>query len=349
MDVEEKNRPPVSYKVVEVPLRWETDVNLPTHILRGFVFRQASGQGLKALLRKEHFDIVNFNNQFSASHIPLVKSYNLPVAYTVHNPLWYNSQACQSFWQRLKFFQDLKAMQKADAIICLNNVTRLNLTHEFKIPSSKIAVIPLAIDESWFTDIRVSEAIRNKCIPNEGPIVLNVARIAAYKNQLTLAKAIPLVAREIPNVRFLFVGPIGDKSYARRVYQTISEAGVARNAVFLDEIPYADLPQLYSLCKVFVAPSESEAFGVVVLEAMASGKATVASDIETFQEMLGGGRGITVPAFDYEALADAIISLLQDDPLREEMGQRAKEHVRLSYTWNSVAKKIAQVYGQLIK
>ncbi|MFX0196613.1 MAG: glycosyltransferase [Candidatus Hodarchaeota archaeon] len=69
LDVREKNRPSVSYQVVEVPLRWRKDVNLPTHILRGFAFMQASGQGLRTLLEKEHFDIINFNNQFAASHI----------------------------------------------------------------------------------------------------------------------------------------------------------------------------------------------------------------------------------------------------------------------------------------
>lgn len=349
LDIEDKNRSPTPYRVVEIPLRWRKDINLPTHILRGFALRQASGQELRGLLEKEHFDIINFHNQFSAHHIDLAHRYNIPAVYSLHNPLWYDSRACQSFWQRLKFSQDIRAMQNADTVICLNNITNQNLAHHFMVSPSKIAVLPNGIDESRLADIRVSEAIKNRYAPNDEPIVLNVARIAPYKNQLTLAKAIPLVAREIPNVRFLFVGPIGDKSYARRVHQTISEAGTKRNALFFGEVPYADLPQLYSLCKVFAVPSESEGFPLVVLEAMASSKAVVASDFEGFQEMLGEGRGITVPAFDYEALANAIISLLRDDSLRDKMGKRAKEHVRLNYTWNSVARKTVEVYKKAIQ
>ncbi len=349
LDIEEENRPPVPYQVTEVPLRWQKDINLPTHILRGFAFKQASGQGLKRLRKEAHFDIANFHNQFSAAHISLVRRHSLPAVYTLHNPRWYEARACRSPWLRLKYFQDLKAMRKADMVICLNQTTRLNLARYFGVPLSRIAVVPLGIDESWLANIETSEATRQKYAPNDELIILNVARIAPYKNQLTLAKAIPLVAREVPEVRFLFAGPVGDRSYAHSVRQAIAGAGVERNAVFLGEIPYADLPQLYSLSKIFAITSESEAFGIVVLEAMASGKAIVASDIETFQETVGEGRGITVPIFDHEALADAILNLLRNEPLRQEIGQQAKEYVQLNYTWESVAAKTVGVYKSLTK
>ena len=73
------------------------------------------------------------------------------------------------------------------------------------------------------------------------------------------------------------------------------------------------------------------------------------SMITLLQEMLDEGRGITVPPFDCEALADAIISLLKNESLRREMGQRAKEHARLDYTWEGVARKTAQVYKEILK
>lgn len=349
LDIEEKNRLSVPYGVIEVPLRWRKDINLPTHILRGFAFRQASGQALRTLLKSEHFDIINFHNQFSAQHISLAHHHGIPAVYSLHNAIWYKSSACRSSWQRLKFFQDVVAMRRADMVICQNNTTASNLACYLGIPQTKIAVIHLGIEDSWLADTKVSEVMQSQYTPNDEPIVLNVARIAPYKNQLTLAKAIPLVVREVPNVRFLFVGPVFDKGYARRLHQTISKAGVAKNVTFLGEVPYADLPQLYSLCEVFVIPSESEAFGVVVLEAMASGKATVASDIETFQEMLRGSRGVTVPAFDHRALADAIISLLKDDTFRQTIGQRAKEHVKHNFTWNNVARRTVQVYEDVVK
>lgn len=110
-------------------------------------------------------------------------------------------------------------------------------------------------------------------------------------------------------------------------YGRESTLNVESHAAFLSEIPYAGLPQFYALRKVLVCPPASEGVPTVILEAMARGRAVVASDLEPFREALSEGIGITVPTFDYEALARAIISLLRGGSLREEMGQLAKEHV----------------------
>ncbi|MBA7502781.1 Glycogen synthase [subsurface metagenome] len=348
LDIVTEDRAPTPYQLAEVPLRWQKDINLMTHILRGFSFRLASGRGLKDLLSKNNFDIINFHNQFSAHHIDLAHQYNIPTVYSLHNALWYNDWACRSQWQRLKFFQDIRAMQKADAIICFNNATRSNLARYFGIAPNKIAVISNGIDEKWLTNGEVSEEIKTQYTPSNEPIVLNVGRIAPYKNQLTLAQAIPLVVQKIPEVRFLFIGPIADRSYFHKVQRAIADAEVGNHISFLGEISYVELPEFYSLCKVFVCPSASEGMPTVILEAMAKGKPVVASDIEPFREALPEGVGITVPTFDHEALAKVIINLLKNEQLRKEMGQRAKEHVRLNYTWQNVARITAQVYQGVI-
>jgi glycosyltransferase involved in cell wall biosynthesis len=349
LDIVTEDRDPSPYQLAEVPLRWRKDINLITHILRGFSFRLASGRGLKDLLSRDNFDIVNFHNQFSAHHIDLAHRHNMPAVYSLHNALWYNDWACRSQWQRLKFFQDVKAMRKADAVICQNNTTRLNLARYLGIAVEKTTLIPLGIDESWFEDVQVSEVVRKQYAPNNERVVVNVARIAPYKNQLTLAKAIPLVVQKMPGVRFLFVGPVGDKGYFRRVHQVIAKAGVKNNVDFLGEVFGLELRQLYSLSDVVACPSSSEAFGIMVMEGMAKGKPTVASDLETFQEMLGQERGILVPVFDHEALAEAIMGLLRNDSLRQQMGERVKEHVRCNYTWENVAKRTLEVYHKMVK
>jgi glycosyltransferase involved in cell wall biosynthesis len=195
--------------------------------------------------------------------------------------------------------------------------------------------------------------------PNGEPIILNVARIASFKNQLTIAKAVPLVLDRFPKAQFLFVGPYpgsstysyfldwGAKDYFKQVQHVIKQNKVSENVHFLGEIPYADLPKLYQLGTVFVCPSAYEAFGLVVIEAMAMGKAIVASRIETFTEMLRNERGVTVPTFDHYALANAIVYLLENDSLREEMGQRAQRYTRTNYTWTDVAIQTSRVYQDL--
>jgi len=86
----------------------------------------------------------------------------------------------------------------------------------------------------------------------------------------------------------------------------------------------------------------------VTLEAMAQGKTVVTSDIQPFLELSREGIGITVPSFNHVALANAITNMLINKSLREERGQKAREYVKVNYTWESVANKIIAVYENII-
>ena len=187
-----------------------------------------------------------------------------------------------------------------------------------------------------------------KYAPNNESIILSVARIAPYKNQFTLVRAIPMVIREIQNVRFIFAGPVGDSKYYKELCRIIAEEKVAPSVLFVGEIPHLEVAQLYSLASICAIPSQSEGFPLIVLEAMAFGKAIVASDFEAFTHVLNEGKGIIVPTFDHEAVGNAILTLLKNKPLREGMGQKAKEYVKANYTWENVAKKTIDVYESVL-
>jgi len=348
IDIEEKERPEVPYRIEAVPFRWRRDGNLPTHLLRGFSFSRAVYKKLCQLLENEKYSVVNFHNQFSARHIPMVKKYHIPCVYSLHNALWYDIRACQSARQRLLFYQDIRAMHLARIVICENETTSHNLGEIFGIPRKNRAVIPPGIDSVWCKSVVISEEKRTSYSHSDGPVILNVARIAPYKNQVTLVQAFGRVVREVPDARLILAGPVSDKKYHRELRRVISEEELASRVIFTGEILHADLPEIYTLSTVFVCPSITEAFGVVVMEAMAQGKAVIASDIETFQAMLARGRGITVPPLDSRALAIAIISLLKNESLRKEMGEQAREYVCANYTWENVAKKTIRTYEILL-
>jgi glycosyltransferase involved in cell wall biosynthesis len=347
LDIENNKRPAVPYTVEEVRLSWRRDVDLYTHALRGFAFRAIVRAKLRELLQRQNVDIVNFNNQFSAWHIPLARKYGAKIVYSLHNALWYDAEACHSGWQKLKFFQELRAIRLADMVICQNETTCKNLTEILGIPQGKLIAVPLGISIDWFEQAKVSDKIRNRFSPNSELLILHVARIAPYKNQLTLVRAMSMVVKEVANARLVFVGPVSDSSYFGELQKSIVRAGLESHVVFAGEIPHKELPEIYALSQVFACPSLTEAFGIVVMEAMAQGTAIVASDIETFRSMLSDGRGLTVPPFDHEALANAIIDLLQNKSQREEMGRRAREYVKANYTWHAVAKKTTEAYAKL--
>jgi glycosyltransferase involved in cell wall biosynthesis len=294
------------------------------------------------------FDVVHFHNQFSAWYIPIVQKIDIPAVYSLHNPLWYDSKACSSAYQRLKFFQDIRAMRRADVVICLNETIGKNIAHYFGNQENRIAVIPNGISQEWFTDTTVPESLVSEYKPNGEKVVLNVARIAPYKNQFTLVRAIPLIIKKIPEARFLFAGPISDSNYYHQIHRYMNQARIMLYASFIGEIPYLELPKFYALSDCAVIPSSSEAMPTVTLEAMAQKRPVIASDIEPFRNIVTQETGMIVPVFDHEALANAVITLLKNKSLRQDMGLKAKEYVRSNYTWDNIVKKVLNMYENLV-
>jgi len=221
-----------------------------------------------------------------------------------------------------------------------------NLVRYLGVESERIAVVPNGVDDEWFARVPVSASVRAKYKPNDEPLVLNVARIAPYKNQMTLALAIPLVSAAMPGVRFLFVGPVADAAYARKVKRMLAEAGVSRHAVFAGGLHDAELHQLCALSDICVLCSRAEAHPLALLEAMACGKPVIGSDIEPIRETVGEV-GITVPVYEHKALADAITSLLQNGAARRKMGQRARQRIAENYRWVNVAERTVALYNQV--
>jgi len=102
---------------------------------------------------------------------------------------------------------------------------------------------------------------------------------------------------------------------------------------------------LYNCSDVFVLPSIQEGQGIVLLEAQASGKPVVAFDIGGVNEALRNKEtGLMVKLGDSDALADALIKLINDKSLRESMGSSGRKFIVNNFTWDICAKKMLEVY-----
>ena len=114
---------------------------------------------------------------------------------------------------------------------------------------------------------------------------------------------------------------------------------------FLGHVPSADLPRWYATGDVFCSPATgNESFGIVLVEAMAAGTPVVASDLDAFRRVLLDGKaGRLVPVDDSDALAEALIAVLEDGKLRAGYVKAASVAVR-RYDWSVVADEIMRVY-----
>jgi glycosyltransferase involved in cell wall biosynthesis len=152
-----------------------------------------------------------------------------------------------------------------------------------------------------------------------------------------------------PGLRLLVVGD-GDM---RAAYQRQAMAlGLGSRVIFCGRVPDADLPAHYAACDLLVLPSTTmgEAFGIVLLEAMACGKTVVASNLPGVRSVVDHGHdGVLVRPGDADDLAIQIDRLLADASRRQEMGQRGRAKVEGRYDWPRLIPRLVEVYEQALR
>jgi glycosyltransferase involved in cell wall biosynthesis len=158
----------------------------------------------------------------------------------------------------------------------------------------------------------------------------------------------PQITSKVPNAELLVAG---DGMMKEQLKTLVSKLGINHNVRFVGFIEEHLKPLYYKSADVFCLPSTmtTESFGIVNLEAMASGLPIVASRIGGIPDVLKDGEnGLLVPPRDHEALANAIVYLLENEDMRSKMSENGREFVK-SYTWNRIAEAYEMVYRKVIE
>src|SRR6267143_6145150 len=206
-------------------------------------------------------------------------------------------------------------------------------------------VVPNAVDHRRFRpDVDATWVRERLKIPPGVPVVLLVGRIVPHKGVEHFIEA----ARFVPDARFLVVG---EGSLLEAMKRFAGTMGVADRVQFLGRVSDENLPKVYAACDVFVLPSVSrlEAFGIVALEAMATGKAVIVADIPGVREVIEDGReGLLADPMNPRDLAEKIRRLLGDPSARRAMGARARDKVVESFGIEQVTDRIESVYRAIL-
>jgi rhamnosyl/mannosyltransferase len=207
------------------------------------------------------------------------------------------------------------------------------------------AVIPNAVDLQRYRPENDGRAIRARHRIRDGEsVVLFVGRMVAHKGIENLLEA----ARSVAYARFLLVGGGPELESMRRL---AARLGVADRVILPGQVSAEDLPAYFAACDVFVLPSVSrlEAFGIVALEAMASGKPVVVSDIPGVREVIVDGKeGLLADPVNPDDLGGKIRTLLADDKKREVMGRAGREKVEREFSIEKVVDRIEGVYREAV-
>jgi phosphatidylinositol alpha-mannosyltransferase len=204
---------------------------------------------------------------------------------------------------------------------------------------ARYKIIPNGVETERFDPARVEPLPE---FEDGRPNILFVGRPEKRKGVGYLLRAYPHIKSAFPGARFIVVGA-GD--WMDSPYRSYIERHNLRDIVVVGRVADEELPRYHRSAHVFCAPAVGgESFGLVLLEAMASGLPVVASDIEGYRGVIADGReGILVPPRDERAVADAVCRILQEPTLRAEMGRRGLRTAAL-YSWKSIAGQIIEFY-----
>lgn len=246
---------------------------------------------------------------------------------------------------QLRFYRPLMLhiLRQVDRIM-VSSPNYLESSEVLRGLRDKCTVIPYGIDQARFQTVPREAVERVRTQYGPGPWVLFVGVLRYYKGLSYLLDAMQAV-----HARLLIVGD-GPEGPALR--QTAEGLGLGEKVVFVGAVPDAELPAYYGAASVFCLPSSerSEAFGLVQLEALASGVPIVSTELGTGTSYVNAHNqsGLVVPARDASSLASALERLIQDDKLRTQLSSGAKERALL-FTANRMVADIAALYDDVIE
>jgi L-malate glycosyltransferase len=293
---------------------------------------------LAAFLRREGFDIVHTHDLWSnLMGVPAAFLARVPVIISSQRDLshlpWY--QGGRRVW--LRRIQGLSSLVLANA-----SPIREQLIQEGCLQPEKIQVVHNGVDLEKFD--RASRAVS---LPNLGDgkrIVMVGNMTSEVKGQVVLIKVAPAIVREFPDVRFILVGD----GASRKQFETqVGDLGLEKHFLFLGR--REDVPDILAACDIAVLPSRAEGLPNAILEYLAAGLPTVASNAGGNAEIVRDGvTGLLVPPDDPELLAAALLRFLRDPDFAARLGQSGREYVRRSFGFDKLVEQIDGLYSELL-
>lgn len=177
--------------------------------------------------------------------------------------------------------------------------------------------------------------------------ILYVSHIQRYKNFLELIKAFVLLNGKIDDdIQLVFAGKCFDKEYYDEMKAFIVGQGYESRVIFLGNIPYEELPYLYSACMIFVYPSTCESFGMTLTEAMSCGTPILASQIDPMPEVCADA-AVYFDPMNPVAIADAIFKTLNNQELIFTLSRKAIERAK-TFSWENTVLSTIKIFEGVI-
>lgn len=238
------------------------------------------------------------------------------------------------------------ALDRVDYVLAVSRQVQGAL-EQGGVPPERVETLYSGVDLTACSGPHDGEHIRNKHdIPSNALLIGTVANLLAIKGYEVMIEALPAVVEQVPSAHYMIVGG-GSDVYRERLRQLCADRGLAARVHlvgFQDPVwPYLAAMDLY------VQPSFNEGFGLAAVEAMAMGKAVVATGVGGLPEVVADGEtGLLVSSGDATGLSRAVLSLLHDRSRRERMGSMGVTRARERFDLKNTVAGIERVYRDVL-
>jgi glycosyltransferase involved in cell wall biosynthesis len=234
--------------------------------------------------------------------------------------------------------------RRKNRLVAVSNFVA-GMLHGQGIPKQRIDTVYNATDFVDFAPERPELVKQELGIPENRRLIGLVGRVCKEKGHLEMVQAMSAVRRDHPDAHVVFVGRI-EEQFAPEVKSAIDAAGL-QDRVTMTGIRH-DVPRLLDSFTVAAMPSHMETFGVAAIEAMARGKAVVATRVGGLPEVVRDGQSGILIDLRPETLAEAVSYLFTNDEERERMGQAGRRIVEQKFTLPVMAREFEGVYRRAL-
>lgn len=279
-------------------------------------------------------------------HAHLTVSSGMAAAFRKHSskPLLLITE--QGFYRsELKYFGPLikAALKRADHVHIVSEDLKKKIQN-FGISPEKMTVIPNGVDASAFRPSQESRSrIRKELNVGDEPLAINVSRLVPKNDIVTTMRGFKRACEEVPGMKLLIIGEGPEKE---ALIKEAEYLGIKDSTIFLGYKPNNVIAQYYSAADIFIRTPVDEGFGIVFIEAMATGIPTIGTDVGGVPDIITNGEnGLLIRAGDEQAVGEAITELVKNRDLARKIGNEGRISVESRFSWDAITDQIESLYA----
>lgn len=307
----------------------------------------------QSIIKKEKPDIIHERETYlNFSGFLLAKKLKIPYVLEVNSIMMYEVRDSFPVYQKIHRIIEKKLYSGSDGIIAVSDAIKNHIVSR-GVSKEKIKVIPNGVDENIFNPSLSGQEVRKKYgLGKKHVIGFGGSLHQQWQGIDDLLKAARVISSTKPSVVFLIIG--GTEAEVKK-FQNIAP----ENVLFIGQIEHKKMPAYLAAADILTAPYKKEKelkdidfynSPIKLFEYMAMGKPIITSNIGQISEIIRHKQtGILVKPGNYKELARNILSLIEDDHLKRELGHNARAEVEGKYTWKQNARRTMDVYKEILE